>query len=84
MANMHGLQDAVRTATSTTHQWQNDWRALFTIDSITEGNTWNEKMLKWINTELSTSYVGVTQALQEYAVAKGFTRFNSMNTTTGL
>ena len=72
---------SVRGVTSTTGTYNEDWLALFTARSIPAG-TFNERLLAYINGELSTSYTDVYLALQAFAVDQDDDNFSSMGTFT--
>jgi hypothetical protein len=75
-----GLRQAsVRAVTGTTLDYDGDWHALFTAAGIAAG-TYDERMLAWINSNLSTSYTSLPQAMQALAVANGAYNFSSMGT----
>lgn len=77
-----GLRQAtVRAVTGTTLDYDGDWHALFTAAGIAAG-TYDERMLAWINSSLSTSYTSLPQAMQALAVANGAYNFSSMGTFT--
>ena len=79
MTNSEGVHAAVRVATGTTLDYNGDWHALFTLNSITAG-TFNERLLRWINFKLSANYNNLPQAMQVYAVSQGFNNWSSMTT----
>ncbi len=72
---------SVRGVTSTTGTYNEDWLALFTARSIPAG-TFNERLLAYINGELSTSYTDINLALQAFAVDQDDDNFSSMGTFT--
>ena len=72
----------IKTAvTSTTALHNEDWLALFAERSIPAG-TFNERMLGYINGELSTTYTDINVALQAFAVDQEDFNFSSMGTFT--
>ena len=79
--NSEARQTSIRTVTSTTGTYNEDWLALFTARSIGAG-TFNERLLAYINGELSTSYTDVNLALQAFAVDQGDYNFSSIGTFT--
>jgi len=79
--NSEARQIAIRAVTSTTGMVNEDWLALFTARSIGAG-TFNERMLAYINGELSTSYTDINLALQAFAVDQDDANFSSMGTFT--
>ena len=79
--NSEARQISIRTVTSTTGMVNEDWLALFTARSIPAG-TFNERLLAYINGELSTSYTDINLALQAFAVDQDDDNFSSMGTFT--
>tara|TARA_R100000808_G_scaffold25072_1_gene61289 strand:+ start:4144 stop:4311 length:168 start_codon:yes stop_codon:yes gene_type:complete len=47
-------------------------------DSSTGGVTFNEKLLAWINGELSTSYTNINSAMVAFAVSKSKTSWHNV------
>jgi|TARA_B110000211_G_scaffold232558_1_gene296578 hypothetical protein len=79
--NSEARQIAIRAVTSTTALHNEDWIALFNTRSITAG-TFNERLLKYINGELTTSYTDVNLAIQAFATDQSDYNFSSMGTFT--
>ena len=79
--NSEARQISIRTVTSTTALHNEDWLALFTARSIPAG-TFNERLINYINGELTTSYTDVNLALQAFATAQSDYNFSSMGTFT--
>ena len=79
--NSEARQASIRAVTSTTALHNEDWLALFAARSIPAG-TFNERMLAYINGELSTSYTDINLALQAFAVDQEDFNFSSMGTFT--
>jgi len=79
--NNEARQISIRTVTSTTGTVNEDWLALFTARSIPAG-TFNERLLAYINGELSASYTDVNLALQAFATDQSDYNFSSMGTFT--
>jgi len=79
--NSEAKQASVRGVTSTTGTYNEDWLALFTARSIPAGS-FNERLLAYINGELSTSYTDINLALQAFAVDQDDNNFSSMGTFT--
>jgi hypothetical protein len=78
-----GLKQAsVRAVTGTALDYNGDWSALFTSAGIPASLGWNERMLLWINAQLSTSYTSLPQAQQAFAVNAGAYDWSSMGTFT--
>lgn len=47
-------------------------------DSSTDGVTFNEKLLAWINGELSASHTNINEAMQAFAVSKSRNNWNAV------
>lgn len=76
--NQEGRQIAVRSNTSTTYDHNSDWHALFTSAGIAAG-PWNARMIAWVNATLSTSYTNLNDAMNAFAIGKGYESFADMN-----
>jgi hypothetical protein len=79
--NQEARQASIRAVTSTTGTRNEDWLALFTERSASTG-TYNERMLSYINTLLSTSYTNINDAKQALAANQSADNFSSMGTFT--
>ena len=79
--NQEARQAAIRAVTSTTGTHDEDWIALFTARSAPAGQ-FNERMLAYINTKLSTSYTNINDAIQALAANQSADNFSSMGTFT--
>ena len=79
--NQEARQAAIRAVTSTTGTHNEDWRALITARSAPAGE-YNERMLSYINTKLSTSYTNINDAMQALAANQSADNFSSMGTFT--
>jgi|TARA_R110002020_G_scaffold88083_2_gene216591 hypothetical protein len=79
--NQEARQAAIRAVTSTTGTHDEDWIALFTARSAPAGQ-FNERMLAYINTKLSTSYTNINDAMQALAANQSADNFSSMGTFT--
>jgi hypothetical protein len=79
MSNQSALQAAIRASTGTTHDMNGDWLALFASAGMSTGS-FNERMLAWLNGELSASYTSLPAAQQAYAVAQGAARWSDLTT----
>ena len=77
MSNQSNLQASIRSATSTTLDFNGDFMKEF-ANSSTGGVTYNEKLLAWINGELSTSYTNINEAMQAFAVSKSRNNWNAV------
>lgn len=79
MSNQGNVQASVRTRSGVTAEldWNGDWHYLWDQESIPAG-TFNERMLAWINTELSASHTNLPGAMQAYAESLGFYNWSSM------
>jgi|TARA_Y100000310_G_scaffold267942_1_gene280304 hypothetical protein len=74
-------QISIRAVTSTAGSVNEDWIALFTARSAPAGE-YNERMLSYINTLLSTSHTNISDAMQALAADQGADNFSSMGTFT--
>ena len=74
-------QISIRVVTSTAGSVNEDWIALFTARSAPAGE-YNERMLSYINTLLSTSHTNINDAMQALAADQGAGNFSSMGTFT--
>ena len=74
-------QISIRAVTSTTGTHDEDWLALFTARSAPAGE-YNERMLSYINTLLSTAYTNINDAKQALAANQSADNFSSMGTFT--
>ena len=79
--NSEARQIAIRAVTSTTALHNEDWIALFNERSIGTG-TFNERLLAYINGEISTAYTDINLAIQAFATDQDDYNFSSMGTFT--
>ena len=79
MSNQELRQQSVRASTGTAYSYEGDWMALFGAAGITSG-VFNERMLAWINAQLSSAYTNVNDAMRAYAVSKGASSWNELGT----
>ena len=79
--NQEARQAAIRAVTLTTGTHTEDWLALFTARSA-PGGEYNERLLSYINTKLSTSYTNINDAMQALAANQSADNFSSMGTFT--
>lgn len=77
--NQEGRQAAVRALTGTARTYNEDWEALFDLESIASG-AFDERLLLWINAQLSASYTSLPTAQSAYAASLGFVRWSDINT----
>jgi hypothetical protein len=80
-SNQEARQTSIRAVTSTTGSVNEDWIALFTARSAAAGQ-FNERMLAYINTKLSTSHTNINDAMQALAANQSADSFSSMGTFT--
>ena len=80
-SNQEARQTSIRAVTSTTGSVNEDWIALFTTRSAAAGQ-FNERMLAYINTLLSTSHTNINDAMQALAADQSADNFSSMGTFT--
>ena len=81
MSNQEKRQQSVRASTGTAYSYEGDWMALFGAAGITSG-VFNERMLAWINAQLSSAYTNVNDAMRAFAVSQGVTTWNELGTFT--
>lgn len=79
MTNQELQLASVREVTGTAYGWPGDWHALFDLAGIPQGD-FNGRLLAWINDYLSTSYAGLPEAMQAFAVDQGYINWSSMGT----
>jgi hypothetical protein len=78
--SQQGLRQAsVRTVSSTVLDYNGDWHAMWDAQSIPAG-TFNERMLTYINTKLSTTYTEINGAMAALAANLGVSDFGSIGT----
>lgn len=75
--NQEARQAALRTVTSDSETLPGDWHKLWDDLSIPSG-TFNERMIAWINDQLSASYSSVNEAMAAYADNQGFDNWSSV------
>ena len=80
-SNQSDRQATVRAVTGTAYPYEGDWHALFTLQSIADGD-FNGRLLAWINTQLSTSYTELNSALYAFAASQGAKSWNELGTFT--
>jgi hypothetical protein len=74
MSNQSDLQASIRVITGTTGTYEEDWHALFDADALSVG-AFNERLLAWINGQLSASHTNLPGAQAAYAAAQGVARW---------
>ena len=72
-------QASIRAVTGTTYTYEGDWHALFDNDGIALGQ-FNERLLRWINARLGTSYTEINGAMAAMALAEGADSFQAIGT----
>lgn len=77
-SNQEDRQTAIRSVTSTSHDINGDWHALFTAVGATSDTTFNGRMLAWINDQLGTSYTNLPGAMHAYAANQSFDTWSAM------
>jgi hypothetical protein len=80
-SNQEARQTSIRAVTSTTGSVNEDWIALFTARSAPAGQ-FNERMLAYINTKLSTSHTNINDAMQALAANQSADNFSGMGSFT--
>jgi len=81
MSNQEKRQQSVRASTGTAYSYEGDWMALFESAGITSG-VFTERMLAWINAQLSSAYTNINDAMRAFAVSQGVTTWNELGTFT--
>lgn len=79
MSNQGLRQASVRAETSTTETHNGDWHALFDAAAIADG-PFNGRLLAWINDYLNTTYAGLPEAQQAFAVDQGADSWSELGT----
>ena len=74
-------QASIRAVTSTAHDYNGDWHALFDAAAIGPG-TYEERLLQWINARLSASHTEINGAMAAFAAAEGADNFQAIGTFT--
>lgn len=79
--NQESLQASLRARSGSTDElsFNEDWIAVFDADAIDPG-MFNERLLMWINAELTASYTSLLRAQSEYAASQGVTRWSDLTT----
>jgi len=72
-------QASVRAVTGTAYTYEEDWHALFDLDGIVAGH-YNDRLLAWINTRLTTSFQNINDAMLAFAQDQGFGSWSQMGT----
>lgn len=78
MSNDGDRQKVLRTSTGKALDYNGDWMAKFDANGIAAG-TFNERMIAFINVQLSASYTEINSALRAYAIAQTTTNAKSFN-----
>lgn len=74
-------QQTVRAATGTAYDYDGDWSALFDKAGIAPG-PFNQRLLAWINGQLSSSYTDINDAEAAFAVSQGAPSWSALGTFT--
>ena len=69
---------SLEAVTGSSLGWNGDWMKYWDLLAVPTG-TWDERMLKWINTILGTTYDEINGAMTAYAISRGATRFEAMS-----
>jgi hypothetical protein len=77
MSNQSDLQASIRAITGTTGTYEEDWHALFDAAAIDPG-TFSERLLAWINVELTASHTSLPGAQAAYADSLGYARWGDL------
>lgn len=70
-------QASVRAVTATTLTYNGDWHALFDQQGIAAG-TFNERLLLWINVQLSSNYTNLPDAMSAFAIDRGSVSWDAL------
>lgn len=73
-------QASVRAVTGSAESYEGDWHRLFDAASITSGDTFNGRLLRWLNLKLSASYTNLIEAQQALATSVGAFNWASLGT----
>lgn len=68
--NQEAKHISIRTITSTTGTYNEDWIAAFDDDSVAAG-TFNERMIGWLQNRLTSSNENLPDLQAEFAIDKG-------------
>lgn len=79
MSNDGDRQASAENQTGTHNSYNDDFHALFDQGSIPVGQ-FNGRLLAWINSQLSASYVNVNDAMNAFAVSQGAPNWNQLGT----
>jgi hypothetical protein len=83
MTNQEGRHGVVRTATSTTENYNGDFNQLFDdTATVQAAGTFNERLLSYINVKLSASHTNINDAMQAFADNESRNDWDSMETFT--
>lgn len=79
--NQEARQASVRAVTGSNYFYDDDWRALFDQAGVAPG-FFNERLLRWINGQLSASFVNINDAMRAFAISQGAPSWSEMGTFT--
>lgn len=77
--NQELRQASSRAISGTALDYNSDFLAMFAVDGITTG-TFNERLLRWINLKLGTTYTDLPGAMYAFAAYQGYNSWSSMGT----
>lgn len=83
MTNQESKQSAIRGITGTTLDYNGDWMALFTYESIGAGE-FNGRFIAWLQTATSSASTDINDLKQLYASQNGFNNWEAVNTISAL
>lgn len=72
-------QASIRAVTGYAEHYEGDWHRLFDYAAIPAGH-FDERMLMWINGQLSTAYTNLPEAQQAFAAFFGAFNWSSLGT----
>jgi hypothetical protein len=77
-SNQGDRQQTLRTSTAKALSLEGDWMARFDVSSI-PGQTFNGRMIAFINAQLGTTYTEINGAKYAYAISQTTTGAKSFN-----
>lgn len=78
--NQSAKQASVRLVTGSAESYEGDWHRLFDLAAIAANDTFNGRLLRWLNLKLSASYTNLPEAMQALATSLGVFNWDSIGT----
>ena len=75
--NQSDKQASVRAVSSTTLTYEGDWHSLFDDAGIAAG-PFEARLLQWINQQLSSNYINVSEAMSAFAIDRGAVSWSAL------